>query len=179
MGRQDRHISPVRDFPHSSRKKMVSFWPYNKFDIDLQYSSKILKHLCLFPLPQCWFGYHSGLSASKYAWLNIGEGEGTFQGGKQCEVEISWLFQKIREKRCLFQRFVTSIVACSVKTAVYSLANIEPLWPHAWSIMHVFYHLKVPLVKDCLTVPLQLFFFLFGKPALAAATHLLEDCFLH
>ena len=55
----------------------------------LQYSSKILKHLCLFPLPQCWFGYHSGLSASKHAWLNIGEGEGTFHGGKQCEEEIS------------------------------------------------------------------------------------------
>ena len=82
----------------------------------LQYSSKILKHLCLFPLPQCWFGYHSGLSASKYAWLNIGEGEGTFQGGKQCEVEISRFFQKIREKRCLFQRFVTSIVAWTTVT---------------------------------------------------------------
>ena len=41
----------------------------------LQYSSKILKH--------------GGLSASKHAWLNIGEGEGTFQVGKQCEVEIS------------------------------------------------------------------------------------------
>ena len=40
MGRQDRHISPVRDFPHSSRKKMVSFWPYNKFDIDLSCSVK-------------------------------------------------------------------------------------------------------------------------------------------
>ena len=40
-----------------------------------------------------------------------GEGEGTFRGGKQCEVEMSGFFQKIREKRCLFQRFVTSIVA--------------------------------------------------------------------
>ena len=76
----------------------------------LQYSSKILKHLCLFPLPQCWFGYHSGLSAAKHPWLNIGEVEGTFQGGKQCEVKISGFLQKIREKRCLFQRFVTSIV---------------------------------------------------------------------
>ena len=45
------------------------------------------------------------------AWLNIGEGEGTSQLGKQCEVEISGFFQKIREKRCLFQRFVTSIAA--------------------------------------------------------------------
>ena len=41
----------------------------------------------------------------------LGEGEGSFQWGKQCEVEISGLFQKIREKQCLFQRFVTSIVA--------------------------------------------------------------------
>ena len=43
---------------------------------NLQYSSQILKHLCDFPLPQCWFGYYSRLTAPKYAWLNIGEGEG-------------------------------------------------------------------------------------------------------
>ena len=43
---------------------------------DLQYSSQILKHLYDFPLPQCWFGYYSRLTASKYAWLNIAEGEG-------------------------------------------------------------------------------------------------------
>ena len=49
---------------------------------------------CLFPLPQCWFGYHSGLSTSKSAWLNIGEGEGTFQVGKQCGVQLSGFFQK-------------------------------------------------------------------------------------
>ena len=42
----------------------------------LQYSSQILKHWCDFPLPQCWFGYYSRLTASKYAWLNIAEGEG-------------------------------------------------------------------------------------------------------
>ena len=24
---------------------------------------------CVFPLPQCWFGYYSRLSAPKYAWL--------------------------------------------------------------------------------------------------------------
>ena len=42
----------------------------------LQYSSKILKHLCAFSLPQCWFGYYIRLSALKYALLNIGEGEG-------------------------------------------------------------------------------------------------------
>ena len=36
-------------------------------------------------LPQCWFGYYSGLSASKYAWLNIGEGEGTLQWEQKCQ----------------------------------------------------------------------------------------------
>ena len=46
------------------------------FVLKLQYLSQILKHLCDFPLPQCWFGYYSHLSAPKYAWLNIGEGEG-------------------------------------------------------------------------------------------------------
>ena len=43
---------------------------------ELQSSSQILKHLCDFPLPQCWFGYYSCLTGPKYAWLNIGEGEG-------------------------------------------------------------------------------------------------------
>ena len=59
-----------------------------------------------------WVSQWSQFSASKHAWLNTGEGEGTFRGGGggQCEVEISGFFQKIREKRCLFQRFLTSIV---------------------------------------------------------------------
>ena len=46
------------------------------FVLKLQSVSQILKHLCDFLLPQCWFGYYSRLSAPKYAWLNIGEGEG-------------------------------------------------------------------------------------------------------
>ena len=50
-----------------------------------QSSSKILKHLSAFPLPQSLFGYFSGLSASKYAWLNIGEGEGALQWEQKCE----------------------------------------------------------------------------------------------
>ena len=41
VGRQDGHMSPVRDFPHWSRKKMFSFWQYNKFDIDLACSVKM------------------------------------------------------------------------------------------------------------------------------------------
>ena len=55
----------------------VPLGPWNPEPIpELQYSSQILKHLCDFPHPQCWFGYYSRLTASKYAWLNIAEGEG-------------------------------------------------------------------------------------------------------
>ena len=50
--------------------------PSSQLVNELQYSPQILKHLCDFPLPQCWFGYYSRLSAPKYARLNIGEGEG-------------------------------------------------------------------------------------------------------
>ena len=39
-----------------------------------------------FPLPQCLFVYYSGLSASKYAWLNIEKGEGTsLQWEQKCK----------------------------------------------------------------------------------------------
>ena len=55
--------------------------------------------------------YYSRLSAPKYAWLNIGEGEGTFQWEQVWEERMSDIFEKIREKRFLFQRFVTIIVA--------------------------------------------------------------------
>ena len=42
----------------------------------LQYSPKLLKQLCAFPLPQCCLEYSSRLSNPKYAWLNNEEGEG-------------------------------------------------------------------------------------------------------
>ena len=43
----------------------------------LQYSSQILKHLCDFPLPNVDLGIAViSISAPKYTWLNIGEGEG-------------------------------------------------------------------------------------------------------
>ena len=43
----------------------------------LQYSSQILKHLCDFPLPNVDLGIAvMSISAPKYMWLNIGEGEG-------------------------------------------------------------------------------------------------------
>ena len=37
-----------------------------------------------FPFPKVDLGI-SGLSASKYTWLNIGEGEGTLQWEQKCE----------------------------------------------------------------------------------------------
>lgn len=40
-GGPDGHISPARDFLHWSHKKMFSFWPYNKSDIDLAFSVKV------------------------------------------------------------------------------------------------------------------------------------------
>ena len=82
--------------------------------LGLQSLSKILIHLCAFPLPQCWFGHYSGLSTSKYAWLNIGEGEGTLQWEQ------------------LFQLFVTSIVALSILSQIYAYHN--PLTPNITNI---------------------------------------------
>ena len=55
----------------SNNNGPITLAPYR-----LQYSSQILKHLCDFPLPLCWFGYYSRLTAPKCAWLNIGEEEG-------------------------------------------------------------------------------------------------------
>ena len=53
------------DWAHNQRKRYT-----------LQFSSKILKYLHAFALPQCWFGYYRCLSAPKCTWLNIGEKEG-------------------------------------------------------------------------------------------------------
>ena len=60
----------------------------------------------IFPFPQqCLFGYCSHLSAPKYAWLNIGEGEGhIWVRTKVRRVNV----RKFQGKRVLFQRFVTS-----------------------------------------------------------------------
>ena len=80
------------------------------FVLKLQYSSKILKHLCDLPLPQCWFGYYSRLSAPKYAWLNIGKGEGhNLVITKVSGVNVRNL-GKIQDKWLLFQRLLASIV---------------------------------------------------------------------
>ena len=84
------------------------------FKFYLQYSSQILKHLCDFPLPQCWFGYYSRLSAPKYAWLNIGEGEGHISVTTRVSGVNVRNLEKIQDKWLLFQRFVTSIVGTSI-----------------------------------------------------------------
>ena len=74
----------------------------------------VLKHF-----PNVDLGITSGLSTSKYVWLNIGEGEGTLQAitvrTKVSGVKISRIFRKIQEKRFLFQRFVTSIVVGTIQ----------------------------------------------------------------
>ena len=80
------------------------------FSLNLQYSSQILKHLCDFPLPQCWFGYYSRLTAPKYAWLSIGEGEGQIKVRTKVSGGNVRNLDKIQDKWLLFQRFVTSIV---------------------------------------------------------------------
>ena len=69
-----------------------------------------LETLVRFSPPQCWFGICSHLSAPKYAWLNIGEGEGCiWLRTKVWRVNV-WNSEKIQDKCLLFQRFVTSIV---------------------------------------------------------------------
>ena len=69
---QPNFSSTVSLFPYKGRRFLDTWFSHYA----LQYSSQILKHLRDFPLPQCWFGYYSRLTASKYAWLNIAEGEG-------------------------------------------------------------------------------------------------------
>ena len=46
--------------------------------------------------------------------LTLGKERGTFQREQRCQEQMSEIFQKIQVKRCLFQRFVTSIEKRSV-----------------------------------------------------------------
>ena len=55
-----------------------------------------------FPLLQFWFGYYSRLSAPKYGWLNIGEGEGAHLSEYKSVKSEYEILEKIQEKRCLF-----------------------------------------------------------------------------
>ena len=72
----DSHHKGIKLMPFLSMNLSTFASQSSQLVNELQYSSQILKHLCDFPLPQCWFGYYSHLSAPTYAWLNIGEGEG-------------------------------------------------------------------------------------------------------
>ena len=99
---------------------------------ELQYSSQILKHLCDFPLPKCWFGYYSRLSAPMYAWPNIGEGkEHIWVRTKVGRVNVRNL-GKIQEKQLLFQRFVTSIVDCGILAGYIRQGR-----PGFWGIQYI------------------------------------------
>ena len=69
----------------------------------------MLKNLCAFPLPQCRFGYYSGLQNTRGSTL--GKMRGTFEREQRCEEWMSEIFKKIPEKQFLFQWFAKSIVA--------------------------------------------------------------------
>ena len=113
---------------------------------ELQYSSQILKHLCNFPLPQCWFVYYSRLSAPKYAWLNIGEGEGyIWLRTKMSGVNVRKL-EKIQDKWLLFQRFVTSIVFSRKRGNNDRFRSRWIFWDRWWKIC-VFFFFRVHKVK--------------------------------
>ena len=76
----------------------------------LQYSSQILKHLCDFLLPQCWFGITVISVLQNSRGSTLGKERGTFEWERRCQ---EWMFEnleKIQDKWLLFQRFVTSIV---------------------------------------------------------------------
>ena len=69
----------------------------------------MLKNLCAFPLPQCRFGYYSGLQNTRGSTL--GKMRGTFEREQRCEEWMSEILKKIPEKQFLFQWFAMSIVA--------------------------------------------------------------------
>ena len=76
----------------------------------LQYSSKLLTHLGVFPLPQCWFGYAS--------CLLMLQNTNNSTVGKEGHISVRIKVQRVNiinlrensEIRCLFQRFLMSIV---------------------------------------------------------------------
>ena len=120
----DSHHEGIKLMPFLSMNLSTFASQSSQLVNELQYSSQILKHLCDFPLPQCWFGYYSHLSAPKYAWLNIGEGEGHIRvRTKVWRVNVQ-NFPKIQEKWVLFQWFVTSIVA-SKSTSLLATQSVS------------------------------------------------------
>ena len=95
---------------------------------NLQYSSQILKHLCDFPLPQCWFGYYSRLTAPKYAWLNIGEGEGQIKVRTNVSGVNVRNLDKIQDEWLLFQRFVIMLRSSVLKPFSVVCADHSMAW---------------------------------------------------
>ena len=88
----------------------------------------------IFPPPQCWFGYYSRLSAPKYAWLNIGEGEGHIWVRTGVSGVNVRNLKKIQDKWLLFQRFVTSIVALPRRFLIPALHSVSQLGKRGYSI---------------------------------------------
>ena len=94
-----------------------------------QKSWNTYKYLCVFVLPKCWFGYYSRLSAPKYTWLTIGEGEGhIWVRRKVWRVNVRD-FQKNKFKRhsFCFNNFVISIVATSCPGLKKTCISVCPL----------------------------------------------------
>ena len=109
------------------------------FVLKLQSLSQILKHLCDFPLPQCWFGYYSRLSAPKYVWLNIGEGEGHIWVRTRVSGVNVRNLEKIQDKWLLFQRFVTSIVFSWKRRNNDRFRSRWIFWDRWWKICVFFF----------------------------------------
>ena len=107
---QPKSFIPSKIRPVQCKRSLNLILSARLVSTSLQYSSKILKHLCAFSLPQCWFGYYIRLSALKYALLNIGEGEGHIWVRTKVWRVNERNLKKIQDKCLLFQRFVTSIV---------------------------------------------------------------------
>ena len=105
----------IRQWTVSCKNWLTFFWLSPSHNQSyLMYTTILVRNLetlvRFFP-PQCWFGICSHLSAPKYAWLNIGEGEGCiWLRTKVWRVNV-WNSEKIQDKCLLFQRFLTSIVA--------------------------------------------------------------------
>ena len=112
--------------------------------------------VCVSPSPL--IGYYNRLSAPKYAWLNIGEREGRiWVRTKLWRVNVR-NFREIREKPCLFQRFVTSIVFSRKRGNSNSFSSRRHFWPsmentcffpvqqEIFSMLNYFLHIRE--VKD-------------------------------
>ena len=90
----------------------------------LQYSSKNLKHLCAFHLPQCCLGYYG--RSSQCSKIHVAQHRGRrgahLSDNKSAMSECkNQSLEKIHRKQCLFQQFVTSIVVFTASTLWFTV----------------------------------------------------------